>query len=318
MLDDLDRTLIHALHVDGRAPFNRIGAVLGVSTQTVARRYRKLRTEASLRVVGLPDPQHAGQARWLVRLTASPHTAQDLAQALARRTDTAWVKLTSGGTEIVVIIQTPATDPTSHPLLLHDIPRTASITAVSAHYLLHSYLGGPTPWRGRTRMLTEDQQRRLRPAIEPGTHTLRDTDRDLLAALSVDGRASHADLATATGWSPVTVARRLHDLAAGGAIFYDVEVSPVLLGITTQALLWMAVTPARLDDVATTLASHDELAFVAATTGPTNLVAHALCADPAALHHYLTHRLATVDSIRTLETAPVLRTVKAVGPIVRL
>lgn len=51
----------------------------------------------------------------------------------------------------------------------------------------------------------------------------------------------------------------------------------------------MAVIPARLDDVAKTLASHDELAFVAATTGPTNLTAHALCVDPAALHHYLTH-----------------------------
>ncbi len=36
--DDLDRGLIHALHIDGRAPFSRIAAVLGVSAQTVARR----------------------------------------------------------------------------------------------------------------------------------------------------------------------------------------------------------------------------------------------------------------------------------------
>ena len=61
-LDAVDRALIHALHLDGRAPFTKIGDVLGVSTQTVARRYRRLRAEASLRVVGLPDPQRAGQA----------------------------------------------------------------------------------------------------------------------------------------------------------------------------------------------------------------------------------------------------------------
>jgi DNA-binding Lrp family transcriptional regulator len=45
MLDDLDRALIHALHIDGRAPFSRIAAVLGVSAQTVARRYRRVSGE---------------------------------------------------------------------------------------------------------------------------------------------------------------------------------------------------------------------------------------------------------------------------------
>ncbi|WP_223199196.1 Lrp/AsnC family transcriptional regulator [Solihabitans fulvus] len=321
MLDDLDRGLIHALHLDGRAPFNRIGAVLGVSTQTVARRYRRLRADAALRVVGLADPHRAGQARWLARLTASPHTAQELANALARRPDTAWVKLASGGTEIVAVVDTPTGAAAGHSLLLHDIPRTTSITSVSAHYLLHTYLGGPTAWRGHTNALDEQQQRQLRPPARVGEPTARqavtDADEDLLAVLGRDGRASQADLAEATGWSPATVARRLTDLHTGGALFYDVEISSTLFGATTEALLWMAVTPAHLDAVATALAAHEELAFVAATTGPTNLVAHALCADPAALHRYLTHRLGALDAIRTLETAPVLRTLKSAGPLLR-
>jgi hypothetical protein len=71
MLDDLDRALIHALHIDGRAPFRQIATALDVSPQTVVRRYRRLRTEASLRVVGLPHPHQAGQTQWLVRLTAA-------------------------------------------------------------------------------------------------------------------------------------------------------------------------------------------------------------------------------------------------------
>ncbi|GIG59948.1 AsnC family transcriptional regulator [Longispora fulva] len=313
-MDDLDRAVVHALHVDGRVPFSRIGAVLGVSTQTVARRYRRLRAEAGLRVVGLAEPARAGRAQWMVRLTASPHTSQDVAHALARRADTSWVKLASGGTEILAIIDTPAESATSHPLLLRDIPRTASITAVSAHYVLHTYLGGPTAWRGRAHALTEEQRRQLEPPAGVG-RDVAESDAALLAALSRDGRAVLADLATATGWSPATVARRLADLRAGGALFFDVEIDPALFGATTQALLWMAVTPARLDAVAVALAGHDELAFVAATTGPTNLVAHALCADPAGLHAYLTHRLGPIEGIRTLETAPVLRTLKAAGPL---
>ncbi|WP_407287337.1 Lrp/AsnC family transcriptional regulator [Streptomyces sp. BP-8] len=343
-LDDVDRGLVHALHLDGRAPFSRIAAVLGVSTQTVARRYRRLRAAAGLRVVGLADPHRAGRAQWLVRLTAAPHSAQDLAHALARRADTSWVKLASGGTEIIAVVLTPA-DAAGHSLLLHDIPRTAGITAVSAHYLLHTYLGGPTAWRGRANVLDEARQRQLAPragaddegstgrdgrdsrddrnnrdcrgGAQPPTPVaeLSDGDDRLLSALQRDGRTGQAELAAATGWSPATVARRLTTLRASGTLFFDVEVDDALYGATTQALLWMTVAPTHLDQVATDLARHDELAFVAATTGPTNLVAHALCPGPAALHHYLTHRLANRTAIRALETAPVLRTLKGAGPL---
>ncbi|MGW7008101.1 Lrp/AsnC family transcriptional regulator [Streptomyces sp. NPDC054933] len=316
MLDGVDRGLIHALHVDGRTPFSRIAEVLGVSTQTVARRYRRLCAEASLRVVALADPERAEQAQSMVRLTASPRIAQDLAQALARRADTSWVKLASGGTEILAIVRTAAGG--GHSLLLADIPRTAGITGVSAHYVLHTYLGGPTAWRGHLGTLTDQQRRQLRSPVERltgGGKPLTASDDALLAALQRDGRASHAELADATGWSPATVARRLDDLQASGAIFFDVEFNDALLGAATQALLWMAVAPAQLDHVATTLSQHAELAYVAATTGPTNLLAHALCPTPAALHNYLTRRLGALPSIHTLETAPVLRTVKAAGPL---
>lgn len=316
MLDDLDRAVLHALHVDGRAPFGRIAAVLGVSAQTVARRYQRLRAEAGLRVVGLVEAHRGGLAQWMVRLTASPRTAQDLARALARRPDTSWVKLASGGTEIFTIVHTRA-DAAGHPLLLQDIPRTASVTSVSAHYVLHVYLGGPTAWRGLASALTEAQQEELRHPVtgDPPHRPAGDADAALLAALRADGRTSVHDLAAATGWSATTVTRRLTELRTSGTVFFDVEVDGAQLGVTTQALLWMSVPPAHLDRVATALAGHDELAYVAATTGPTNLVADALCADPAALHRYLTHRLGALEEIRSLETAPVLRTVKATGPV---
>lgn len=321
-LDAVDLGLVHALQIDARAPFSRIASVLGVSTQTVTRRYRRLRAEASLRVAGLADPHRTAGEQWLVRLTASPHTAQDLAHALARRADTSWVKLCSGGTEIFGIVHAPAAD--GRALLLHDIPRAASITAVSAHYLLHSYVGGPTAWSGRTAVLSEEQQRELAPDEDRESATsaasaasLSESDSALLAALGEDGRASHTDLASATGWSPATVARRLTELRASGAIFYDIDLDDSLLGVTTQALLWMAVAPAHVDAVATALAGHPELAFLAATTGPSNLVAKALCPGPRALHEYLVHRLGAFEEIRALETAPVLRTLKSAAPLRR-
>ncbi|MEV5965435.1 Lrp/AsnC family transcriptional regulator [Kribbella sp. NPDC051952] len=314
MLDEIDRGLIHALQLEGRAPYSRLGSVLGVSTQTVARRYNRLRAEAGLRVAGLPDPQAAGRSLWLVRLTAAPQAARDLAGALSRRPDTSWIKLASGGTEIMSIVHTTPSD--GNTLLLHDIPRTAGITSVSAHYLLHLYVGGPTAWRGRAKSLTPAQEAALsdpRPD-RSGVRALGADDAKLLKALGEDGRATLADLAVRTGWAAATVARRLEELQSTGAIFFDVDVDPGALGVTTSAMLWLCVPPAHVESVARALAEHDELAFVAATTGRTNLVAHALCASPDALHTYLTQRLGAIEHITALETVPILRTLKAAAP----
>jgi DNA-binding Lrp family transcriptional regulator len=188
---------------------------------------------------------------------------------------------------------------------------------VSAHLMVHMYRGGPTTWRGREGVLDERQKRLLAPRRHDVAVTRDDNDVALFAALQRDGRASFADLAKATGAAPATVARRLADLQAGGVLFFDVDVDDALYGVRTMALLWMSVAPAHLDDVATALAGHDELAVVAATTGPTNLMAQALCAGPGELHRYLTHRLGALEAIRTIETAPILRTVKATSPITR-
>ncbi|MFI1996953.1 Lrp/AsnC family transcriptional regulator [Actinoplanes sp. NPDC020271] len=319
MLDEIDRALVHALHLDGRVPFSRVGAVLGVSPQTIARRYQRLRTGSSLRVVGLPRLEATGGAQWMLRLVASPASAQNLAHALVRRPDTSWVYLTSGGTEIVALVQADP-DVADHSLLLRDIPRRSGITQVSAHLLLRTYRGGPSVWPGMADALTPEQQEQLRgpQARADGVDgRLEEIDRRLLAALARDGRATHTELGAAAGCTPVTAARRLAELRERGAVYFDVEFETSQLGARTKALLWMSVPPARLAHVAATLAGHRELAFVAVTTGRTNLVANALCDGPADLHDYLTVRLGELEAIQAIESAPVLRTLKASSPMGR-
>ena len=61
-VDRLDRQLAQCLTADGRAPFSAIAAVIGVSDQTVARRYRRLRSAGLLRVAGLRWARAAGAA----------------------------------------------------------------------------------------------------------------------------------------------------------------------------------------------------------------------------------------------------------------
>src|SRR5580693_3339037 len=99
-LDGLDRRIIQALYIDPRAPFSKLADVLGSSEQTVARRYRRLFDGHVLRVVGQLDSQRLGQSDWVVRIRCAPGSAPAVATKLAQHPDTAWVQLTSGGTEI--------------------------------------------------------------------------------------------------------------------------------------------------------------------------------------------------------------------------
>lgn len=285
--------------------------MLDVSEHTVARRYRRLRANGILRVVGLLDGQRFGHTSWSVRLVCTPDAAGQVAEALARRDDTVWVRLLSGGTEIACGVQTGG-DQDDDTLLLKKLPRTPRIVAMSAHATLHMFAG----WRSRVAVLSDEQAERLRPARPYEMEiSLSGEDRALLRVLAQDGRAGYGELAAASGWSQTTVRRRLDQLRSGGALRFDVEIPPQALGHHAEAWLWMKVEPSALASVGAAMAAHPEADVVAATTGPTNLMAGVTCRDTRDLYRYLTERVAPLHGVRELETAPVIRTVKRAGSL---
>ncbi|MEU4198439.1 Lrp/AsnC family transcriptional regulator [Streptomyces sp. NPDC045470] len=324
--DRLDRSLVHALQLDGRAPFSRIAEVLGVSDQTVARRYSRLRGAGMIKVMGLTDPAALGEIEWIVRVQCTPDAAVAVAEALARRPDTSWVSLMSGGTEISVTCRS-ASSRDSDALLLQKLPRTPSVVGVTAHCMVHEFFGGPLGLVNKSGALTEEQAAQLRhpasaaadaraadPPGQAAPVTLTDADRRLLAALAEDGRAALGELAAATGWSQTTVRRRLSELRADGILYYDVDYDARHFGLGVMVSLWLSVAPSELAATGTALAQHPEVAFACATTGPHNLFATVLCPDVRALYTYLTTRIATLPAVRNMETAPLIRRLKGPGP----
>ncbi|MYS54348.1 AsnC family transcriptional regulator, partial [Streptomyces sp. SID6013] len=139
--DRLDRQLLHALQLDGRAQFRSIAPVLDVSEHTVARRYRRLR-RAGLRIIGEPDAERLGRTRWLLRLRCAPDAALPIAEALSRRPDTGYISLASGGTELHCIIQTGSAEE-DEEILLRALPRTPRIISFDAHCFLRTFCGNP-------------------------------------------------------------------------------------------------------------------------------------------------------------------------------
>ncbi len=316
MPDLLDTQLVHALQINGRAPFSLIAEVLGVSDQTIARRYGRLRSAGRLRGRGLVGPDLIGLTSWIIRVQSAPNAASAVAEALARRPETAWITLTSGGTEITCVIRTRTGADDSH-LLLDTLPRSPGVTAMTAQCVLHTFFGGVLSLINKSGGLTADQVAALRPAPagrpldRPGRISAE--DQPLLATLEMDGRTTFSDLAAATGWSQTTVRRRIADLRASGMLYFDVDFHQSLLDLTVRAVLWLSVSPAQLSAAGEALAGHPETAYVAATTGPANLYASVLSADTEALYEYLTTRIALLPGVNQVETIPVMRTIKRSG-----
>ena len=142
-----------------------------------------------------------------------------------RRHDTMWVRLASGGTEIICGVQTrgPAQRTT---LLLDRLAGSRRVVGISAHLLLHLF--SPLVWSWLSEALSSDEVAALAPQAPKGptggaTGELQWTaaDERLVGLLQADGRASAARLAQATGWHESTVRRRIDQLTTSGTLQFD-------------------------------------------------------------------------------------------------
>lgn len=329
-LDGIDRQILHGLQLAPRVSFARLAGVLGVSEQTVARRYQRMRTAGVVRVFGRPDPARLpGTSLWTLRINCRPGTTAATATALARRTDTMWVSIGAGGAELTCQVAIPESSASSGESLLHHLPRATNVLTFTASQMLHRFTGrGEVDWimMGGVH-LTPEQRAELLGGPDGGTGPAGDgsgdpglsdgsgaqvvpEDQPLLAALARDGRASYAALAAATGWSQRQVAHRVAALTASRAIWFDIDAAVGPIGFRAVANLWFTVAPAHLEAVGNRLADHPELAFTAAMTGTANLLASAALKDAEALYRYLTTKVAAIEEVRSVETVPLLTRVK--------
>lgn len=319
-LDLIDRKLVHALLIAPRAPFRQFAATLGVSDQTVRRRYGALSSTLGLQVLGRLDSALVGRVDWILRLQCTPDAAAAVGSALARRPDTSWVRLASGGTEIHCLFQ-PRGPEERDTLLLDRLTGSRRVLQVSAHELLHTF--SALAWHEFTQALAPDEIASLGTDPEdPGTGSedssdapiqLSRQDEVLAALLAKDGRATAAALAAGTGWHEATVRRRIAQLQRAGALYFDVDLDERVLGSAVSAELWVSAEPRALTAVGDAIATHPEVAFAGATTGPTNLLVSVVCADTGHLYRYLTTQIGELSGIRHIETAPTIRTLKRAG-----
>lgn len=101
-LDAVDQALIEALQQNGREPFRRIAAEVGVSEATIRARYQRLCQDNILQVTGVTNPLGLGfdaQAMVGIHTSGSP---QPVADSISQWDEAGYVVITAGQFDILV------------------------------------------------------------------------------------------------------------------------------------------------------------------------------------------------------------------------
>jgi Lrp/AsnC family transcriptional regulator for asnA, asnC and gidA len=102
-LDDTDKRVIAALQADGRRPYSRIAAELGVSESVVRYRAQRLEQAGVLQVVGIADPLRIGFERMaLIGIKVRPGTIGDFCEQAAALPETSYVAAIAGSYDAIV------------------------------------------------------------------------------------------------------------------------------------------------------------------------------------------------------------------------
>ena len=282
-LTDLERRVMAALQVNGRAPWRKIAEALGEPERTVTRCGTELIENGHVLVAAVRHAEHAV----VVACRSASGTARLNAEALAQREDVIYCYLTTGSADVVAEIgyRNNLTE-----LLALQLPATAGLKHFTAFPVL-KYFKTIRGWRTGALTAAEDaallgrgQPDRTEWMIPevPGPH-----DDVIIGALQEDGRVSIEALARRTRMSETSVARRLEWLLESGQCSIRALVAPASVGFEVEALLWVRVASRNVEALGRELRQWPEVRYAAAIAGDSQLVVDITVSSHAELYRLL-------------------------------
>src|SRR3954447_23374885 len=135
LLDDVSRAIIEQLQEDGRRPYARIAAAVGLSEAAIRQRVQRLLDAGVVQIVGVTDPLQVGFARQAmvgIRTTGDPRGVADAVAAFA---EVDYVVITAGTVDVLAEVVCEDDDQ-----LLGVVSRIRAVDGVASTDT-HLYLG---------------------------------------------------------------------------------------------------------------------------------------------------------------------------------
>ena len=140
---------------------------------------------------------------------------------------------------------------------------------------------------------------------------LDDVDKAIIRELQIDGRIPFARLSPKVGLSQAAVRQRVKRLTERGVMQVVAVTDPLSLGLSTQAMVGIAVT-GDVRAVAAAVAALEESEYVLITAGRFDVLAEVICTDNEALLELVNDRIRSIDGATSTEVFSILKMEKLV------
>lgn len=294
-LDELDRRIVAALQVDGRAPWRKIAKVLGEPERTIARHGNDLLAGGVVRVAGIRLRTRSA----LLRLECSPGGSLVAAESLAQRSDTTFCYLMTGSADVVAEVAPASGD--LAPALIRELPATPALVRMVSYPILR-YFRTIRGWRigGLTPQEADAMATPLTADIMPTDMDDASRDADIIEVLAEDGRAPLEAIARRAGTSEATAARRVEHLLRSHQVAIRTLVEPAAVGLPVEAMLWITAPPGHVGRIGKALVGRTEVRYAAQVAGPHQIVADITVPDMDSVHRFINneawaHDVTSVD-----------------------
>ncbi len=139
-------------------------------------------------------------------------------------------------------------------------------------------------------------------------------DRTVIAMLTEDGRLSASEIAGRIGGvSERTIRNRIASLLQNRHIVIGAIPDPTSVERAVQADVFIEVQPGRVDEVASVLAEHDQVGYLAAITGNFNLSAAIFVATHSDLLDFCERVISKIPGVKRVVPCMILRMYKVYG-----
>ncbi len=138
---------------------------------------------------------------------------------------------------------------------------------------------------------------------------LDDTDKAIIRALQIDGRAPYSKLGPAVGLSQAAVRQRVQRLIDRGVMQVVAVTDPATLGFAVQAMVAVSVT-GNVRKVATALEDLPEVEYVVITAGRFDLLVEVVCSDTHHLLDVVNDNIRAIKGVTSTEVFTYLSLVK--------
>lgn len=313
----LDRAIIAALQLNGRASWQEIARHVGAEPRTVMRRGARLEESGLLRVIGVVDVLRCGLGvPVLVRYRCRPGTAPVVAAALAARPQMRFVACAAGSTDVIAEMVVPDY-PRLDEVMAADLASLPQVVETESLPVMHTFTSAHDWDPG---VLDEEAVRQLRPAAgtppfegrfwERAPESLDEVDLRIVEVLGESGRLPYKDIAQRAGCGERTAARRVESLVERGCLRFRTLAEPEVLGYHLEFMLWLSVDPGQLDRAGNVLTGQPSTKYLSATTGRYNLAGQIVLGHYGELYTYTTDVVGSLPGLHGADITLQTRTLK--------